>query len=758
MKWMREYPQSIITKRIFYFEPKIFPINQGLFSNKYIDEKSQSKFFISHFKFNDRINLQLQLSLKYSFKKSGGTFMNSVFDYFFYPQSICIVGASSKPKSLGYELTKSVKLFGYTGKLVLVNPKADEILGFKCFPTINNIDIPIDLAIIMVPKQFVEDSIKDLLNKNVKAIILITAGFKETGESGAEAEKRVLSLIKNSDARMVGPNCMGIINTLPSIKLNATFVAEQPRQGRMAFCSQSGAIGAAVLNSLRETDIRFGQFISVGNKADVNENDLLDYWQKNDDVGVITFYLESFVDGEKFIKYFIEEKINKPVIVLKGGRTSSGMKAASSHTGALGSSDKVVDAVLHQFGIIRANDLNDMFNTAKGFEEFPLPKGNQVAVVTNAGGPAILTVDSLEMNNLTLAELTEETKKKLREIVHPEGSVNNPIDLLPGGTAEQFKAVNEILVLDKNVDVVISIFVEPIMVKALPVIEGINEILSNKPIFQVVMPLPEFWDEYRHQSKSRKPLFRFAEDPAVVINNMLKYSKKTNSKRLSNQLTEIKLNWNNYIDKFLPPEIVGQLVDQYSLPRVKEKILSFEELISEDFEFPVVLKAAGEKIIHKSDLKGVVLNIKSKNELIFHVDEMKNNFSKMNIELNSFLVQPFLSTRFELLVGAFRDSSFGPMVMFGAGGKFVEFLDDTVMRSAYLSERDIEEMINSTKIGKIIQGVRGETSADLTKIKDAIRNLAQMMLNHPEVKEVDLNPLLVTNENKIFAVDIRIKC
>uniref|UniRef100_A0A7V3E6L3 Acetyl-CoA synthetase n=1 Tax=Ignavibacterium album TaxID=591197 RepID=A0A7V3E6L3_9BACT len=684
--------------------------------------------------------------------------MKSVFDYFFYPKTICIVGASSKPKSLGYELTKSVKLYGYTGRLVLVNPKADEILGYKCYPTINDVDVSIDLAIVMVPKQFVEDSIKDLLNKNVKAIILITAGFKETGEAGAEAEKRILSLIKNSDARMVGPNCMGIINTLPSVKMNATFVAEQPREGKMAFCSQSGAIGAAVLNSLRETDIRFGQFISVGNKADVNENDLLEYWQNNNDVGVITFYLESFVDGEKFIRFFIDGKINKPVIVLKGGRTSSGMKAASSHTGALGSSDKVVNAVLNQFGIIRADDLNDMFNTAKGFEEFPVPKGNRVAVVTNAGGPAILTVDSLEKNNLTLAELSEETKKKLREIVHPEGSVNNPVDLLPGGTADQFKAVNEILVQDKNVDVVISVFVEPIMVKALPVIEGINEIVSDKPIFQVVMPLPEFWEEYRRESKTRKPLFRFAEDPAVVINNMIKFSKKVESKRLTSQSMTLSFNLKNYSNKFLPPEIVAELVDNYELPRVKEKIVSYDQLITDNFEYPVVLKAVGEKIIHKSDLQGVVLNIKSREELINEAEKMKKNFSQKNIELNSFLVQPFLITKFELLVGAFRDSSFGPMVMFGSGGKYVEYLEDTAMRSAYLSENDIDEMINSTKIGKIIQGVRGESSVDIMKIKDAIRNLAQMMLNHAEIKEVDLNPLLVTTDNKIFAVDVRIKC
>jgi len=685
--------------------------------------------------------------------------MESVFDQYFYPDSICIVGASSKPKSLGYELTKSVKQYGYTGDLALVNPKADEILGFKCYPTISSIDYRIDLAIVMVPKQFVEETIKELIAKKTQAIILITAGFKETGEDGAEAEKRILQIIRDSNARLVGPNCMGIINAIPSIKMNATFVAEEPKTGTMAFCSQSGAIGAAVLNSLRETDIRFGQFISVGNKADVNENDLLEYWQDCKDVNVITYYLESFVDGEKFSKYFIDDRITKPVIVLKGGRTSSGIKAASSHTGALGSSDKVVDAILTQFGIIRADDLNDMFNTAKGFEEFPTPKGNRVAVVTNAGGPAILTVDTLEKNNLALAELSYETKTKLKVIVHPEGSVNNPVDLLPGGIAEQFKAVNEILVNDENVDAVISVFVEPIMVKALPVIEGINEIKSDKPIFQVVMPLPEFWQEYRTESKTKRALFRRPEDPAVVINNLLKFqNKKSNTGRIKLDETIKDFKLNEKFGRFLNPNEVTELCNYYKLPIVKDEVHSIEELNKKEIHFPVVLKAVGDKIIHKTDLKGVVLNIKTKSELMKTAEEMIWNFSSKNIQLDKFLIQPFLKIKYELLVGAFRDPSFGPIIMFGSGGKYVEYLDDTVMRSAYLTEYDIDEMINSTKIGKIIQGVRGEESVDMKVVKSAIKNLAQMIVNHKEITEVDLNPLLVTSENKIFAVDVRIKC
>jgi len=610
-----------------------------------------------------------------------------------------------------------------------------------------------------VPKQFVEESIKQLTDKGTRALILITAGFKETGKDGEQDEKRILELVRNSNARLVGPNCMGIINTLPEIKMNATFVAEEPRNGKMAFCSQSGAIGAAVLNSLRETDIRFSQFISVGNKADVTENDLLEFWELDKNVSVITYYLESFEAGENFIKFFIDGKVTKPVIILKGGRTSSGIKAASSHTGALGSSDKVVDATMKQFGIIRADDLNDLFNTAKGFEDFPMLKGNRVAVVTNAGGPAILTVDTLERNNLTLADLTMETKSKLREIVQPQGSVNNPVDLLPGGTAEQFKQVNEILVEDKNVDAIISVFVEPIMVKALPVIEEINDIISEKPIFQIVMPLPEFWQEYRNESKTKRALFRRPEDPAVVINNLLKFkNKKISTGRIQPETSIKDFKLNEKVGKFLSQTDVTELCNHYNLPIIKDDILSYDELIKKHIHFPVVLKAVGEKIIHKTDLKGVVLNIKTKEELIKTAEEMIWHFSSEKIQLDSFLIQPFLKSKFELLVGAFRDPSFGPMIMFGSGGKYVEYIEDTVMRSAFLTDNDINKMIDSTKIGRIIRGVRGEKSADMNFIKSVIKNLAQMMVNHKEITEVDLNPLLITSDNKIFAVDVRIKC
>ncbi len=684
--------------------------------------------------------------------------MDPAIKNFFYPKSICVVGASTKEKSIGYELLKSIKQYGYKGKLFPVNPNADSVLGYKCYHTISEIDEPIDLAIVMVPKAFAEQTIDELLSKNVKSIILITAGFKEVGKEGEKVEKRILQKVNRAGARLVGPNCMGVICTFDDVQLNATFVAERPEIGATGFCSQSGAIAAAVLNSLRETDIRFGHMISVGNKADISENDILKLWNDDPRIKTITFYLESFSDGEAFIQSFIQGKgINKPVIVLKGGRTQAGMKAASSHTGAMAVNDKVVDAILKQFGIIRVNDLSELFNTAKGLENFPVPKGNRTVVITNAGGPAILAVDSLEKESLELAELSQETKNKLREIVHPEGSVNNPIDLLPGGTAEQFKKVTKIAASDENVDVVVTIFVEPIMVPAFEVIEGINSIVSNKPILQVVMPLPESWEKYRRDSATKRPLFKNPEDPAKVISNVLFYSKRnTQRKYLSVQIPKVDLgNTSGFINQ---PNI-EKLCIAYSIPLVKSVVIKKDLLTKGNLpNYPLVLKGLSKGVIHKSELNAVKLNIKNEGELRKAAQEITNSFQQHNFEVEEFLIQPFIITKHEILIGGFRDASFGPMVMFGTGGKYVEIFQDTSMRSAYLSEEDVDEMITQTKIGKILTGVRGEKPADLNTLKKIILSSAQMMLDNPNIVEFDFNPLVVTDDSLLHAVDVRVKC
>jgi acetyltransferase len=682
---------------------------------------------------------------------------------FFYPNSICVAGASSKELSIGYEILRSIKLFNYIGKVFPVNPNSESILGFNCYKTISEIDEIIDLAIVLVPKRFTIETIDELLAKNVKSIILITAGFKETGEVGENLENEILQKIKNANARMIGPNCMGIINTAENISLNATFIAEMPAHGKIAYQSQSGALGAMILNSLRETGLKFAHFISVGNKADMNKNDFLKFWQDDDNINVLTYYLESFDNGFEFIKPFLLNLAPKPVVILKAGNTASGMRAASSHTGALSSEDRVVNSLLEQAGVIRAENVNELFNTANGFESFPIPKGNRVAVVTNAGGPSILATDKLEKEGLVLANLSEETKIKLRQIVHPEGTVNNPIDLLPHGNEISFPAVIKIVLEDKNVDSVISLFVEPGVVKPIPVALSVNEIESVKPILQVIMPKPEFWEEYRKLPEPRKPIFRNPEDPAEIIANLLFHSNKR-AKRQSvvdeiKQLFNLKNNNTfSFASGFLKPSEISEVCRRYNFPIVNEKIVVAKEIDSLEIDYyPVVLKGISKNVIHKSELNAVKLNIKNRSELQKAANEIASNFGQNGFTVEEYLIQQFILTKHEVLLGGYRDKSFGPIIMFGSGGKYVEILNDTAIRSAYISKEEILDMILSTSMGKILAGVRGESSINIEEMILLIQNASKMLIENEKIIEFDFNPIIVDVNNKLHAVDIRIK-
>lgn len=682
---------------------------------------------------------------------------------FFYPKSIALVGTSSKKESIGYEILKTIDKFKYSGKVYPVNPKGENILGYKCFQSISDIAESIDLAIVMVPKQFVLDTVEEIITKKIKSIILITAGFKETGEEGKNLEVEIIDRLKEDGVRTVGPNCMGVINTLNEISLNATFIAEQPNPGKIAFLSQSGALGAMILNTLRDTDVRLSHFISVGNKADLHENDFIQFWQRDQNIDVITLYLESFESGFELIKFLMLNESSKPIVLLKSGNTKSGMKAASSHTGALSSQDKIVDSLMKQFGIVRVRNVNEMFNTAKGFESYPIPSGNRIGVVTNAGGPSILLVDKLEEEGLELAELSETTKSELRKIVHPEGSVNNPIDLLPGGNEDTFSKTIQILIDDSNVDAVVSLFVEPVMVKPIPIAETINSIESEKPILQVIMPLPEFWDDYKQLSTYNKPIFKNPEDPAEVLSNMIFYinGMKRRSKYLSNMKEKLKSIGNGpfnsdvgYIDQIR----VVEICEYYKIPVVKQILVSTNDVITQtDLTYPLVVKGISKDVIHKSEIDAVKLNIKNKTEFDKVLNEISTSFSSKGYKVEKYLLQEFIEPRLEVLVGGFRDISFGPVIMFGTGGKYVEVYNDTQIRSAFISDEEILEMINMTKIGQILSGVRGEASTDVEQLIKIIQSSARMIIENDKICEFDFNPLILGKQNKFHAVDVRIK-
>ncbi|MDP4117343.1 MAG: acetate--CoA ligase family protein, partial [Bacteroidota bacterium] len=411
--------------------------------------------------------------------------------------------------------------------------------------------------------------------------------------------------------------------------------------------------------------------------------------------------------------------------------------------------------LLEQAGVIRADNLNDLFNTAKGFDNFNLHAGNKGAVVTNAGGPAIIAVDKLEQCGLKLCVFSEETRNALKQIVHPEGSINNPVDLLPGADAAAYKKVVEILLNDENVDFIVSIFVEPVMVKPFDVIEGINSIETNKTIIQTAMPLPEFWQKYNDESAYHTPIFKNLEDPAIVIRNLLSFKKSIEQKRLQKNIS---LNLTGGLaNGFLDNDKIKELFNKYDLPLVKDLILSREEIHSTKLVFPLVIKAINKNIIHKSDLDCVRLNIRNKEELLKNINEIEESLFQKGYVPENYLVQPYIQTKHELLIGGFNDPCFGPVIMFGTGGKYVEYLNDTKMASAYLCDEDINNLIDKTHIGKIIKGVRGETSVDIVKLKDIIKGLAQMLLDNPNIKEFDSNPLIVDVNNNFYIVDVRIK-
>ncbi len=473
--------------------------------------------------------------------------------------------------------------------------------------------------------------------------------------------------------------------------------------------------------------------------------------------------MESFDNGFEFIKPFLLNLAPKPVVILKAGNTASGMRAASSHTGALSSEDRVVNSLLEQAGVIRAENVNELFNTANGFESFPIPKGNRVAVVTNAGGPSILATDKLEKEGLVLANLSEETKIKLRQIVHPEGTVNNPIDLLPHGNEISFPAVIKIVLEDKNVDSVISLFVEPGVVKPIPVALSVNEIESVKPILQVIMPKPEFWEEYRKLPEPRKPIFRNPEDPAEIIANLLFHSNKR-AKRLSvvdeiKQLFNLKNNNTfSFASGFLKPSEISEVCRRYNFPIVNEKIVVAKEIDSLEIDYyPVVLKGISKNVIHKSELNAVKLNIKNRSELQKAANEIASNFGQNGFTVEEYLIQQFILTKHEVLLGGYRDKSFGPIIMFGSGGKYVEILNDTAIRSAYISKEEILDMILSTSMGKILAGVRGESSINIEEMILLIQNASKMLIENEKIIEFDFNPIIVDVNNKLHAVDIRIK-
>ncbi|MBU2584085.1 MAG: acetate--CoA ligase family protein [Bacteroidetes bacterium] len=699
--------------------------------------------------------------------------MDSSLRKFFNPNSLVLLGASSKEGSIGYEILKSILKFGYTGKIFVLNPNSKEILGVQCNSTLAEISDKIDLAIILLPKKLVLQGFKECVRKGIKNVIVITAGFKEVGDEGAKLENELLKIAMENQVRLIGPNCMGVINTDATVKLNATFAAELPKHSKTAFLSQSGALAAAVLNTISQTGFSFGQFVSVGNKADVNENDLLDYWANDPNVDVITMYLESFEDGRKFYELAKRITPTKPIIVLKGACSDAGSKAAISHTGALASADKIVNTALKQCGAMRVETIEEMFETASAFQKFSLPKGNRVAVLTNAGGPGILLVDELERNNLKLSSLNINRTKRLREILLPESSFGNPIDMLPGATAQIYKNAAEIILEDNDVDSLIIIFVEPVMIDSFDVLSFLSIVQKNsrKPVLLTAFPLPRFWGRWGKLGDKETIIYKSLELPPKILRHLwerklrieeLNANRKSLSKLKTKERDDLQKIFDRNKDQLIQQKDLQAVCKKLKLPIVKSMLVENLKEAKQKFKslkFPIVLKVESPDVIHKSDIGGVITNIKNLQELESAFKQIRQNLKKKKIAGKnvSYLLQEFVNGGIEVIIGGFRDPGFGPVVMFGAGGKLVELIKDNNFALAPITKHEAEKLIYNSKIYPLLKGFRGEKGIDIKPIAEILLLCSELMMNYDEIKEFDINPLIVKpGRGKSKIVDMRI--
>ncbi|MFQ6617642.1 MAG: acetate--CoA ligase alpha subunit [Fidelibacterota bacterium] len=698
--------------------------------------------------------------------------MNHSLDAIFRPKSIAVIGASTRKKTIGREILRNLIQYEFNGKVFPVNPKADVIYSIKCYKNIREIEDPVDCAIIVVPKQFVLDVVDDCGDKGVKGLIVITAGFRETGEEGAKLEAALMERVRKYKMRMVGPNSMGVANTDFHIKMNATFSSVQPIPGNIGFISQSGALGEAILNHAYNLGIGISKFVSVGNKPDISGNDLLEYWKDDENVKIILMYLESFGDPVIFTKIAREISRKKPIIAVKAGRTSAGARATISHTGALAGVDVATDALFEQCGVIRVSSIEDMFDVSKAFLHQSIPKGNRIAIVTNAGGPGIMATDACVSLGCEVVELPDSTKRRLREVLPPEASVGNPVDMIATAKARQYRDTLEIMIEEDSVDAILVIFIPPIIVEAESVARTIAEVSkkSQKPVLTCFMGKEEKEAGVRILRDSGLPVYLFPESAAKAFSAMYRYRKWV--ERPEGKISKFKVNKTLVHDiiketisasrKKLSDEETIEILKAYGIDvPSSELVYNVNEAVeaANKIGYPVVLKAESESITHKTDVGGVVVDLRNDLEVKGAFVEIRENLKKYKLlkYLKGITVQQMISGELETIIGMQQDPKFGPIVMFGLGGIYVEVLKDVSFRITPITDVDAREMLQSIKSYPLLTGMRGKKPVKLKSLIEAIQRVSQLVTDFFEIKEMDINPLIVEKDGSTCkAVDARI--
>jgi acetyl coenzyme A synthetase (ADP forming)-like protein len=687
------------------------------------------------------------------------------------PRSIAVIGASRSPNTMGHQILANLVRYGYTGAVYPVNPMAPAVHAMKAWPGVEDIPDPLDMAVVCVPKQLVLEVAEACGRKGVRGLVVISAGFREVGGEGIGRETQLMEIVRRHGMRLVGPNCMGVLNADPAVSMNATFAPSMPPFGRAGFVSQSGAMGLSVLDYAREYGIGIAQFVSMGNKPDVSGNDLLLHWEDDPSIGVILMYVENFGNPRRFLEIASRVTRKKPIVVVKSGRSRVGARAASSHTGALAASDSAIDALLAQAGVLRAASVEDLFDLAMAFTGPPLPRSRRTAVVTNSGGPGIIAADALEANGLELVELSAGTVAALKPLFPEEASLSNPLDMIASATPGKYRSALDALLSDPGVDAALAIFVPPLGVRQEDVAEAIVKATTGhreKTVLAVLMGREGLPQGRAELHEVGIPAFIFPESAARALAGLCRYREwcerplpvpedlQVDKARAQELLNRAGKAGQSRLDELAALELLeayGIRTAGATLARSPDEAVALAERIG----YPVVMKIVAPAIIHKTDVGGVQVGIGN-------ADEVRSAFNQIMVgarrafpdaAVSGILVQQMVGGGRELIVGVVRDPSVGPLVMFGLGGVLVEALGDVVFRLAPIHRQDATDMIRGIRGVRLLDAIRGAPAADLGALEEVLLRVAQLATDFPAIRELDLNPLLAFGDGAV-AVDARV--
>jgi acetyl coenzyme A synthetase (ADP forming)-like protein len=688
---------------------------------------------------------------------------------FFNPKSIAVVGASRAPGKVGHDILKNIIQYGYQGSVYPVNPGASEILGVKSYPSLLDDKSKIDLAVIVVPSKNVLETVRQCGARKIDSAIIITAGFKESGIEGARLESELLKEARGAGVRFIGPNCLGMIDT--HSKINASFAVGMPAKGSIGFFSQSGALCIAILDRALPDEIGFSKFISMGNKADITDTDIMLALAEDENTKVVLGYIEGVSDGRKFMETASRVSKKKPLIILKSGTTSAGAKAASSHTGALAGRETTFECAFKQSGVIRVHTINELFNYAIAFATQPLPRGPNVAIITNSGGPGILAADASDKSNLHLIPLHKKYVDELRTFLPPVASFYNPIDILGDSGADRYEKTMNTVLKDERIDSVMVLLTPTAVVDveatAMTVVEASKSV--DRPILTSFMGKKSVEAGSKTLTRNGVPNYSYPEEAVWSLNAMYRYrlwiDRPEKTYRKFNGMKDNALRIFDDAkredrDRLSEPEVHDVLQAYgFSLPRsLFARTMEEAVAAAKRIGYPVVMKIISPQIVHKSDIGGVRVNLNGRRDVenaFFDITARVRNIAPA-AHIYGVMIQEMIPKGKEIIIGITKDPQFGHMVMFGLGGVYVEVMKDVSFRVVPLSREDAHEMIRETKTFPILRGVRGEAESDTEAIETSLLVLSQLATDFPEIIEADINPLLVRQRGEgAVAIDAR---